>query len=675
VVAVDHPQRDAFPAWTGWLVAAMAATVLLYAIDILASPLPFALSELFQKFASGAVFLGTALLCRVRARSSRTEHRVWWLFAVAMLLWSCASAYYALVLWDSADVPVPSLADGLWLLFYLPTYAALILLLRLRARSAGQGEWLDALVSALGVSSAGAALVFGNVLDSTSGDVAATITRLAYPVADLGLLGVVAAAITLMGWRGAGVWRWVAPAFAIVAIADSTYLDQVATSSYSANNLLALGWPVAALMLGVAAWQPERRAPAGARRQTSIAVPALFGFAALGLLVADHFSKTNALALMLATGAIFVMLVRLFLTVQDNERLLAHSRQEATTDALTGLGNRRQLAADLESNLDHLDPGRPLVLTLLDLNGFKQYNDTFGHPAGDQLLERLGRRLSNLVAGHGAAYRMGGDEFCTLWREPAGAQPPVTTLAAAAALSEHGEGFSIDCSYGSVTLPGETSDSADALRTADRRMYARKPRAPTSAGKQSSDVLLGALVEHDSELGTHLGDVAELACATASRLGVTPRQLDATRQTALLHDVGKVGIPDEILGKAGPLDDSEWEFMRRHTIIGERIIGAAPALEPVARLVRSTHERWDGAGYPDGLAGPQIPLVARIVAVCDAYHAMVTDRSYREAMTRAAAVTELRDCAGAQFDPEVVEGFVAALEELDPLEPPVGTPS
>jgi HD-GYP domain-containing protein (c-di-GMP phosphodiesterase class II) len=196
------------------------------------------------------------------------------------------------------------------------------------------------------------------------------------------------------------------------------------------------------------------------------------------------------------------------------------------------------------------------------------------------------------------------------------------------------------------------------------RVYSRKPSTLASAAQQSSEVLQRALAERDSELGLHLDEVAELVCATALQLGVTPEDLDAARDTALLHDVGKIAIPDAILCKPGPLDYDEWNYMKRHTVIGERIIAAAPALAEVAGYVRSTHERYDGGGYPDGLAGDAIPLISRIVAVCDAYDAMVTDRAYRRALDPGWAVAELCECSGTQFDPAVVDGFLAALETV-----------
>ena len=192
-------------------------------------------------------------------------------------------------------------------------------------------------------------------------------------------------------------------------------------------------------------------------------------------------------------------------------------------------------------------------------------------------------------------------------------------------------------------------------------MYAHKRGDRRSASNQSKDVLLRAVHERSPNLGVHGGEVAELAELTARRLGLELEEVRAVRQGAELHDIGKLAVPDAILSKPGALDASEWEFMRRHTIIGERILAAAPALLDVARLVRSSHERYDGDGYPDRLAGDEIPLGSRVIAVCDAWDAMVTDRPYRRAMSRAEALAELERCAGDQFDPEVVRAFKAVL--------------
>ena len=212
-----------------------------------------------------------------------------------------------------------------------------------------------------------------------------------------------------------------------------------------------------------------------------------------------------------------------------------------------------------------------------------------------------------------------------------------------------------------VAIPADAAAPSEVLQVADRRMYADKGRRSSSAGHQSRAVLLRILREREPAMHAHLVGVAELAVAVARELGMSGEELDEMARAAELHDIGKIAIPEEILHKPGPLDPDEWAFVRRHTVIGERILGAAPALRPVARLVRSTHERWDGGGYPDGLSGDEIPLGSRIVAVCDAYEAMVSDRPYRPAMSPELAVEELFAHAGTQFDPRVTEMLIGAL--------------
>jgi diguanylate cyclase (GGDEF)-like protein len=301
---------------------------------------------------------------------------------------------------------------------------------------------------------------------------------------------------------------------------------------------------------------------------------------------------------------------------------------------------------------------------LFDLDGFKAYNDTFGHPAGDALLARLGAKLSTEVAPYGQAYRLGGDEFCAVLDIDAERVEEVIAIAALS-LTETGEEFSISASYGVVLLPHEADSLEHALQLADERMYSHKHGRASGAGDQARDVLMRTMQAKQPSLGVHSNEVAQLAVAVARRFGMSSEEVDEVGRAAELHDVGKVGIPDAILDKPGRLDADEWEFMYQHTILGERILNAAAALRPVARLVRSTHERWDGTGYPDRLKGTEIPRGARIVAVCDAYEAMTSDRTYRRAMSHRAACAELRAMAGTQFDPEIVEAFIAEVVRAD----------
>jgi two-component system cell cycle response regulator len=358
---------------------------------------------------------------------------------------------------------------------------------------------------------------------------------------------------------------------------------------------------------------------------------------------------------------VLLVLTRTALVFRDYQRILRRSRQEALTDSLSGLRNRRSLMADLEQELPAATHANPRALVLFDLDGFKEYNDTFGHPAGDGLLTRLGLRLADAVRGHGRAYRLGGDEFRVLL-EPGAAGVAPLVAACAGALTERGEGFEVTPSHGSVLSPQEVADAAESLQIADRRMYARKGGRRMSPGRQSRDVLLRMLSEHQPALHAHLRGTAELALAVGRELGMAPEALDEVARAAELHDLRKIAIPYAIVDKAGPLDETEWSFMRRHPIIGERILLAAPALRPVAGLVRASHERYDGSGYPDDLKGGQIPLGARVVSICDAFDAMISDRPYRERLTEAEALEELRRYSGRHFDPEVVKVFVRVIE-------------
>jgi diguanylate cyclase (GGDEF)-like protein len=353
---------------------------------------------------------------------------------------------------------------------------------------------------------------------------------------------------------------------------------------------------------------------------------------------------------MLAIALVVIALSGVSLRAARRE-LEAH----ATTDGLTGLGNRRKLLSDLERRVRSAGSDDPAVLTMFDLNGFKDYNDSFGHPAGDALLVRLGSALAQAVAPFGGrAYRPGGDEFCVI---AGAARRHAMEQAASRALSESGEGFAVTTAFGSVVIPHDTGDATEAMRKADGAMYAQKHSGRATAGRQSTDVLLRVLVERDPELGEHVDGVTELVDRVARRLGVEGEALTQLRHAAALHDIGKIAIPTAILTKSSALDDEEWAFMRRHTLIGERIIAAAPALSRAARLVRSSHEAFDGGGYPDALAGVEIPLGARIIAVCDAFDAMTSDRPYSRRKTIPQALAELRRCAGTQFDPTIVQAF------------------
>ncbi|MBJ7331541.1 MAG: diguanylate cyclase [Solirubrobacteraceae bacterium] len=334
-------------------------------------------------------------------------------------------------------------------------------------------------------------------------------------------------------------------------------------------------------------------------------------------------------------------------------------RNLASHDALTGLGNRRALETAMEAAFS---PGAsPALLTIHDLDGFKRYNDLLGHPAGDALLVRLGERLRAAVEPRGLAFRLGGDEFCTIVPDES------ALVRARTALRDESDGVRVSASAGTIRLPSDAHTSTDALRLADQRLYADKAANRPSADDQVRDIALAVLAAVHPDTHAHGTGVGELAGAVADELELSVHDRSEVVMGATLHDIGKAGIAASIIDKEGPLDDEEWAAIRTHTILGERILGAAGPLAPVGRIVRGSHERWDGGGYPDGLSGEDIPLGSRIIFACDAWSAMTEDRPYRSALMREEALAELRDGAGSQFDPRVVDALQKVIAAASPV--------
>ncbi|MDX6583171.1 MAG: hypothetical protein QOI10_2355 [Solirubrobacterales bacterium] len=595
-----------------------------------------------------------AAVCVVRAVQSPAQRWIWLSFGLGLGAWTAGDIYWTEALAGVNHAPYPSFADLGYVLAYPFLYIGLVLMVRRQVRFSA-GAWLDGAIGGLAGAALATAILAPALIGLTKGDPAVVATNLAYPIGDVLLLSVLIAGVTVAGLRVGRSWLLIGIGIAAWAVADPIYLYQTATGTYAGGYLDSLwligGVAIAAAAVGAKTIAPERR------ESHSIVFPALFTVVAVGVLTWDHYSRLSEISIWLAVATLAAVVLRLLLTFRENRVLLGVVRHESVTDALTGLDNRRSLMIDLARVTEG---SRETILVMLDLDGFKTYNDGFGHPAGDLLLQRLGGELSRAVAPDGTAYRLGGDEFCVL--TGGGSEHVDGVLAVAgAALSERGEGFSITASSGAVLMPVEANNPTDALRTADTRMYADKGLRASSAQRQTHDVLLRVLREREPSLSDHLRGVARLAAAIGRAASLDAEQLDALARAAELHDIGKIAIPDRILHKPGPLDAAEWELMHGHTTIGERILAGAPAMAPVAELVRSSHERWDGGGYPDGLEGDEIPLGSRIIFVCDAFEAMTEQRSYRRAISPEAALAELRRCAGTQFDGRLVELFAAEV--------------
>ena len=543
-----------------------------------------------------------------------------------------ASACWTLgdILWSVAyagSPPFPSVADAFYLAFYPPTYLALVLLVRHRISRFNASVWLDGLAAFLTVAAVGAAVLLEVVFASNEGKLSAEAVNLAYPLADIVLLALVVAVFGIASWRPGRAWALIGAALALSALADAVYLYESAVGSYTSGTILDALWPAALLLLAFAAWSSSTRHTDRRLEGRPLgAAPAICGLVALGVLVDSYFQHRNAAGVILAAAAIVTVIARALLTFRENVEINAHMNHLASTDALTGLGNRRKLLADLDTLFANPD-GAQWLFVVYDLNGFKRYNDTFGHPAGDALLDALrraargcGRVARNLLPARRRRVlhaRPGADD-----RDRAVPEPDDRCADASRARASTSRRRSA-----ARSCPRRPPSSDEALRVADQRLYAQKYQVLMARGRPHA-VLLQALEEREPNLRATSAASRGSSLLLAAELGIADAALEELGLAAQLHDVGKLAIPDSVLSKTEPLDESELAFIRQHTLIGQRILDASPALNEVGRIVRATHERWDGSGYPDGSAGAAIPLPARIIAVCDAYCAMVEDRAH-----------------------------------------------
>jgi diguanylate cyclase (GGDEF)-like protein len=609
---------------------------------------------------------GLVLLARAAVR--REERLGWALLGGGLLLWALGDSYWSIAYANVAEPPFPSIDD----LFYLAGYALVLsgMLAYVRARMGKRSilVWIDVAMGALCVAAIGTSVLLDYVLANTTGSTEGIAVAVAYPLFDVATLAVAIGAFALTGWRPGRGLALVILGLAATATGDAIYTYQSVAGTYTDSAWYLFLWPLGTALIALGALQPtpKRRELQLDEGWRSFASPVVFALAIFALMTLQRQDVSRPIVGALTAATLVAIFARITLTFAQNRRLVI----ELETDTLTGLSNRGKLLFDLDRFYAGINPD-PHLLAILDLDGFKAYNDAFGHPAGDSLLIRLGHQLGRAVGERGRAYRMGGDEFALIVPGE-GPQAVEAVQRAAAALSERGEGFQVTCSAGWASIPGEAANRASALQLADQRMYEHKDSRRPSAGGEVEAVLLRVLNQRAPELAKHVNAVKALALAVGLELALGPGELTSLGRASELHDIGKIAIPDAVLSKAGPLDQEEWEFMHQHTILGERIVSAAPSLASVGSLIRSTHERWDGEGYPDKLAGEEIPLAARIILVCDAYDAMTTERPYSRARTPADAVEELRACAGSQFDPAVVEVFehVVRSTPADPASVP-----
>jgi diguanylate cyclase (GGDEF)-like protein len=422
-----------------------------------------------------AVVVCAGLACLTRALRGGPERAAWIAIGSSILAWAAGEIWWTLHIEGNADAPYPSPADIGYLVFYPLAVLGLYLLVRARAEELDRRLWMDGLIAALGTGAVGAALLFEFVADHTSGTAIEVATTLAYPFGDVVLVSLIVGVIALTRWRPGRTWTLLLGGLAVMAVADVAFTLQAYEASVPGGDWVEPIYLLSAVLLGSEAWQPQADPILPDARfdgWREMMVPGIVAAAMIALVVMQYFDHASALTTLLWSATMLAVIGRLVLSLRENKRLL----EQVRTDRLTGLGSQARLQMDLE--LRERTPGEPLTAILLDLNGFKRYNDTFGHPAGDKMLGLLGKRLGAAVGAEATAYRLGGDEFLVLAEGGIVAlgleERDALAVHAAEALTSRGRGFELSAAWGIASVPEEADSPAEAMQLADVRMYAQK---------------------------------------------------------------------------------------------------------------------------------------------------------------------------------------------------------
>lgn len=680
----------------GWAVLVGVAWLALYAC---LTALGQNSAEL-SKFVANIVYLvpivaAVLLSALAGLRTSGRVRVAWRLLFASNLAWLAGETTWTLYRYLTTNgPPVPSVADIGYVLQYVAALPAILIGLGL-GRPMRARRLLDALLVGAGVAAIGWQLMIGPLVAGKG--TAPALFTLIYPVFDLSIVSVLVVVALSGRWPVQRSMSLVAGAFAVATVSDAGYTYLVVLGTYGDASWLNLGWQIQAVLFCIAALVAVRKAEGDIPRPEAepdvailpplLAVMALAAVAVYERIRYDRLSNvTFALSMVLFVG----LLVRQFIAIRDRTRLAQQLQTAAVTDVLTGLYNRRFFdeALDLEASLA-VERRSPLSLIMLDIDNFKGVNDRYGHSTGDAVLAQVAEDLRRSVPGTELIARYGGEEFvCLLPGVDEGAARQYaermrTAIRNTAVTTPDGvHTVRLTASLGVATAnrrrAADHIDVDGLIDAADRAVYRAKAagrdrvvdsgRLPLSGAEIDRElppalVWLADRIDAIISRSEHAAAMSRWCVTVGARLGMDSVEQRRTAAAARLHDIGKVRIRRAVLEKPGPLDAHEWDEVRRHPAESARIIAELTDRADLAPLVAAHHERYDGRGYPRGLAGTDIPLGARIIGVCDAWASMRVDRTYSRARTDAEARDELRAGRGGQFDPVVVDTFLALLDE------------
>jgi diguanylate cyclase (GGDEF)-like protein len=565
------------------------------------------------------------VIVSVRAVSYREDRAAWACFAVALACYLTGNVTNVLHYSQQAVVVRPSWADLAFMGFYPLAYVALVLMLRSRVRAVRMSTWLDGVVTGLTAAAFGASFAVGAVRAATDGSWAAVATAIAYPISDTLLLILLVGSITVIGRNAGNAWWLLSAGMTLFAVTDAVYAVQAAEGTFAPGSVLDYGWVVAFICFGVAALQSPRGEVAGRSGTTGLVLPGICTLAALGLLFHGHLTGGDAAGGVLALGAVLAALTRTTLTFRE-VRALADSRRQARTDELTGLPNRRAVYEALEAADRELSGGAGLAVLVIDLDRFKEINDSLGHAAGDALLRQVGPRLAEHLRAGDLLGRLGGDEFVVL----AGGLDDAAALALGRRL--RGElqrpfrfgsmALTVDASIGGAVGPGHSGSAEELLQLADLAMYSAK------TGRTGAELYDDA---RDGQGRHRLETVEQL------RQGITAGEL-------VLHYQPKLNL------RTGGVDGVEalvrWAHPTRGLLYPDAFIDLAESAGLMSRLTATVLDMalaqcrsWADAGLPLGVAVNVSPTDL----VDDAFPALVAGLLDRHGLPASVLVLEVTE--------------------------------